>query len=326
MSHIETVLGPVRAAELGFCLPHEHIWCDQRLAPRGHLFGANRSSDSMMRLDDEAALILELSAYRAAGGEAIVEVTCDGWGRDLDVLARLSEATGVHIVATAGYYIEPCIPWFVDTMSDDDLADHITREIEVGVGGSGRRCGVVKSAIHRARVEGVELKVLRAVARAQVRTGVAITTHTTGGRRQEVPGGNVGPQQLALLLEAGVAPNRLIVGHVDERPDLDVLEGLARQGCYIQFDVIGKEHWLLDATRAELVAELIRRGYAERLLLSHDRNRWHEMRRGGNSGYLHLFESFLPRLRALGVSDTTLQLLTVTNPARVLASSASSFA
>jgi predicted metal-dependent phosphotriesterase family hydrolase len=318
MSAIETVLGPVNAAELGFTLPHEHIWCDQRLAPRGHLFGANRSSDGMMRLDDEPALIEELAAFKGAGGGAVVEVTCDGWGRDLDVLARLSEATGVHIIATAGFYIEPCIPWFVDTMADDALADHITREIEVGVGTSGRRCGVVKSAIHRARVEGVELKVLRAVAKAQRRTGVAITTHTTGGRRQEVPGGNVGPQQLALLVEEGVAPDRLIVGHVDERPDVDVLEGLARQGCYIQFDVIGKEHWLLDATRAELVAELVRRGCADRLLLSHDRNRWHEMRRGGNAGYLHIFESFLPRLRALGVAEAALQMMTVTNPARAL--------
>lgn len=313
---IQTVLGPVAPADLGVCLPHEHVWCDQRLAPRGQLFGANRDTASFMRLDDEAAMVGELRAFRDAGGGAIVDVTCDGWGRDLDVLARLSEASGVHLIATAGYYIEPCIPWFVDAMDVDALADHVTRELEVGI--DGRRCGLVKSAIHRARVEGVELKVLRAVARAQRRTGVAITTHTTGGRRQEVPGGNVGPQQLAVLLEEGVPPHRLIVGHVDERPDIDVLDGLARQGCYVQFDVIGKEHWLLDATRAELVAELVRRGHAERLLLSHDRNRGHEMRFGGGSGYRHLLDAFFPRLRAAGLDETTLRLLTVENPARAL--------
>jgi len=316
---IQTVLGPIQPDELGVCLPHEHIWCDQRLGPRAHLFGSTRSTDTYMRLDNYDAMVDELVAYREAGGRAIVEVTCDGWGRDLDVLARLSEASSVHIIATAGYYIEPCMPLFVSEMSDDALADHITREVEQGVGESGRRCGVLKSAIHRAHVEGVEAKVLRAVAVAQKRTGAAITTHTTGSRRQEVPGGTVGVEQLQLLQAAGVAPHRLIVGHVDERPDIDVLSTLADAGCFIQFDVIGKEHWLLDQTRAELVHALIRRGYVRHLMLSHDRNRPHEMRFGGGTGYCHIFESFLPRLRALGVTQAQIQTMMMANPARAFA-------
>jgi phosphotriesterase-related protein len=67
-----------------------------------------------MRLNHYDRMVSELVAYRQAGGRAIVEVTCDGWGRDLDMLARLSEASGVHIIATAGFYIEPCMPLFVD--------------------------------------------------------------------------------------------------------------------------------------------------------------------------------------------------------------------
>ena len=294
MTMIQTVLGPIRSDELGVCLPHEHIWCDQHLCPRADLLGATRSTVSYMRLDNFDQMMAELIAFREAGGNAIVEVTCDGWGRDLNVLARLSEASGIHIIATAGFYIEPCMPFFVAELSDDALADHITREVTVGVGESQRRCGVVKSAIHRSHVEGIEEKVLRAVAVAQKRTGAAITTHTTGSRRQEVPGGTVGVQQLAMLKAMGVDPTRLIVGHVDERPDIDVLSALADEGCFIQFDVIGKEHWLLDQTRAELIHALIERGYVRHLLISHDRNRGHEMRFGGGSGYCHIFESFLP--------------------------------
>jgi predicted metal-dependent phosphotriesterase family hydrolase len=315
---IQTVLGAIPASELGVCLPHEHIWCDQRTAPRPELFGLTRSSDSYMRLDDEDAMVDELVAYRQAGGRSIVEVTCDGWGRDLEVLARLSEASEVHIVATAGFYIEPCMPQFVAEWSIERLADHLTREIEQGIGASGRRCGVLKSAIHRARVEGLEEKGLRAVAIAQKRTGVAITSHTTGARRQEVSGGTVGIQQLQILTAEGVSPDRFIVGHVDERPDIDVLSGLAEQGCFIQFDVIDKEHYLLDQTRAELIVELIRRGHLTRLLLSHDRNRAHEMRFGGGAGYCHIFESFLPRLRALGVTDEQIETIMARNPARAL--------
>lgn len=316
MSVIQTVLGPIAPDELGVCLPHEHIWCDQGLCPRGELFGATRSTASYMRLNNFEQMTAELIAFREAGGNAIVEVTCDGWGRDLDVLARLSEASGVHIIATAGFYIEPCMPGFVAEISDAALADHITQELTVGVGERGRRCGVVKSAIHRSHVEGIEEKVLRAVAVAQQRTGVAITTHTTGSRRQEVPGGTVGVQQLAILKELGVDPERLIVGHVDERPDIDVLSALADEGCFIQFDVIGKEHWLLDQTRAELIHALIERGYGKHLLISHDRNRGHEMRFGGGTGYCHIFESFLPRLRKLGVTEEQIETIMVGNPAR----------
>jgi predicted metal-dependent phosphotriesterase family hydrolase len=316
---INTVCGPVAPDDLGFCLPHEHIWCDQHLAPRRELFGVTRSTSTYMRLDDERRMLGELMAFRQAGGTSIVEVTCDGWGRDLEVLARLSEASGVHIVATAGFYIEPCMPSFVAEWTVERLADHITREILEGVGETGRRCGVLKSAIHRARVEGLELKGLQAVAIAQKRTGVSITTHTTGARRQEVPGGTVGVEQLKILRAEGVDPSRLIVGHVDERPDIDVLSSLASEGCFIQFDVIDKEHYLLDQTRAELVHALIERGYVRHLMLSHDRNRDHEMRYGGGTGYCHIFERFLPRLRALGVTGEQIRTITHENPARAFA-------
>jgi phosphotriesterase-related protein len=313
---IQTVLGSISPADFGVCLPHEHAWCDQRLAPRPELFGVTRSTGSYMRLDNFEAMVGELTAFREAGGASLVEVTCDGWGRDLEVLARLSAASGIHIVATAGFYIEPCMPAFVAEWSVERLADHLTREIEEGVGDTGRRCGVLKSAIHRARPEGLELKGLKAVAIAQRRTGVSITTHTTGARRQEVPGGTVGVAQLEILKAEGVDPRRFIVGHVDERPDIDVLAALADEGCFIQFDVIGKEHWLLDVTRAELVSAMIERGYLHHLLLSHDCNRDHEMRYGGGNGYLHIFEQFLPLLRERGVREDEIRTMMVDNPAR----------
>ncbi len=316
---VRTVLGNVSADQLGICLPHEHIWCNQALAPRTELFGLTRSRSTWMRLDDEQLMLDELRAFKVSGGGAIAEVTCDGWGRDLDVLARLSEASEVHIIATAGFYIEPCMPPHVAEWSINQLADHLTREIEVGIGADHRQCGVLKSAVHRARVEGLELKGLKAVAIAQQRTGVAITTHTTGARRQEIPGGTIGVQQLAILKDVGVDPHRLIIGHVDERPDIDVLSQLASEGCFIQFDVIGKEHWLLDQTRAELVHAMIDRGYLRHLLLSHDRNRDHEMRYGGGTGYCHIFDQFLPNLRSLGITDEQIRVMMIENPAHAFA-------
>jgi predicted metal-dependent phosphotriesterase family hydrolase len=318
MATITTVLGPIKPEELGTCLPHEHIWCDQNLGPRRSLMATMRDPATFMKLDDFNRMTSELKAYKAAGGNAIVDVTCNGWGRDLDVLARLSEAAEVHIIATSGFYIEPHIPYFVDAMSVEALADYISREVEDQVGNTRRRCGLFKSAIHRARVEGIELKVLQAIALAQKRTGAAITSHTTGSRRMEMIGGVAGVHQLEILKEEGVDPTRFIVGHVDERPDIDILSSLASQGCYIQFDVIGKEHYLLDQTRAELIHALIERGYLSQLMISQDRNRNHEMRYMGNTGYCHIFETFLPRLRKLGVTKEQVKTIMVHNPATAL--------
>ena len=98
-----------------------------------------------------------------------------------------------------------------------------------------------------------------------------------------------------------------------------MLAHLADEGCFIQFDVIDKQMYLLDETRAELVTALIERGYLRHLLLSHDRNRDHEMRYSGHTGYSHIAEDFLPRLRRLGVSDAQVRTMQVENPARAFA-------
>ncbi len=110
---IQTVLGPIESYRTRRLPDTRAHLVRPATAPRRELFGVSRSTDDYMRLDDEEKLVGELVAFRKAGGGAIVEVTCDGWGRDLDVLARLSEASGVHIIATAGFYIEPCMPLFV---------------------------------------------------------------------------------------------------------------------------------------------------------------------------------------------------------------------
>jgi phosphotriesterase-related protein len=269
-----------------------------------------------MLLNDFDRMLAELIAFRKAGGNSIVEVTCDGWGRDLDVLAKLSEKAEVHIIATSGYYIEPHIPLFVDSMPLNMIADRLTDEIVSGVGTEKRKCGVFKSAIHKSRVEGLELKVLQAIAIAHKRTGVPITTHTTASRSMEVKGGIAGIEQLDILKSEGVSPTALIMGHVDQRPDIDVLIALAQQGCFIQFDLIGKEHYVKDSTRAAIIHRLIREGYLNNILLSQDRNRSYEMRYGGNTGYCHIFEVFIPLLRERGVSLSDIEIMMCANPAR----------
>ncbi len=320
MGVIQTVLGPLAPEDLGPCQTHEHVICDQRKGDRLHLVANTREIDkTYMILDDYEREVKELRAYYTAGGRALAEVTTSGWGRDVATLARLSQETGVHIIATGGFYTEPCLPKEVDEWSIAQLTDWLIQEITEGVDGTNIKVGLLKSGIYRSRVEGPELKGLRAVARASAATGVAITTHTTGSRRYEIPGGNIGAQQLKVIKEEGASPHRLIIGHIDERPNINFLSDLAAEGCYIQFDTIGKLRWMRDETRVAFMRELIKRGHLERILVSTDRCRKVELyREMGGLGYTYIFESFIDTMKRGGMSQGEIDTILIKNPARAL--------
>ena len=174
-------------------------------------------------------------------------------------LKEISERSGVHVIAISGFYVEDCLPDFVEEASIEELVEVIVQEVTEGADGTNIRTGLLKSGVGRPVIEGLEAKCARAVARAQLRTGLAITTHTSASSRFEVPGGNLGMQHLDLFEEEGVDPSRVIIGHTDENVDIRNLVAMAQRGAYLQFDVIGKLHWMLDETRVELLCQLVER-------------------------------------------------------------------
>jgi phosphotriesterase-related protein len=197
------------------------------------------------------------------------------------------------------------------------LEDALLKELTEGADGTTIRPGVLKASVSRPVIEGEEERCARAVARVARRTGLAITTHTSGGIRFQIRGGNAGTALLDLFESEGVDLARVIVGHCDENADLRQLSALMRRGAYVQFDVIGKAHWLLDETRADLIVALLERGHGDRMMLSSDRNRVSELTVKGGPGYGHVLGAFVPRLKSRGVDDAALHRLLVENPARI---------
>jgi phosphotriesterase-related protein len=172
MSHVQTVLGPIDPAELGWTLPHEHtaiaLW---------HI--PNRWDYWELRRD-EPIITDELAAFRAAGGGAVVDLTLDGVGRDPDWLVNLSHTTGLHLVMGAGWYRGAHYPpeALIDRRSVAALADVIERDATVGVGETGVRAGIIgEIGVDKPWLSAQEERVHRAAARAARRTGLAITTH-----------------------------------------------------------------------------------------------------------------------------------------------------
>jgi predicted metal-dependent phosphotriesterase family hydrolase len=307
-----TVRGPVAADQLGFTLPHEHALLDLV-----RIFPANLLAFDYQLLDEEVA-IAEIGRFVSAaeglapGRPALVDVTTDErMGRDPAGLRRIAEALDLHLVMGCGRYREPWFEPDLPRISTNALADLLIAEIEQGVGDTGIRPGIIgELGADRDVVSPAEERVLRAGARAHRRTGLPITLHARFGR--------VGMAQLDILAEEGVDPGRVIVGHTDTDPDPDYHEALARRGAWVEFDTVRGRVPLVAERRLHYVAEVRRRGYLDRLLVSHDVCALSHLRAYGGTGYDYLPGDFAARLREAGMSDEELTRLFVENPRRAL--------
>jgi predicted metal-dependent phosphotriesterase family hydrolase len=308
--HVQTVLGRVSAADLGFVLPHEHTGIQLWQIP-------NRW-DYWELTPDDALIVPELAAFRTAGGGTLVDLTLPGVGRDPLRLRRYGQASGLHIVMGTGWYRTAYYPpeALIDRRSVDDLADELVREIETGVDGTDVRPGIIgEIGTDKPWLTALEERVHRAAGRAARRTGLAITTHSVMSA--------VGLAQLAIFEDEGVDPGRVVIGHADSYPSLEHYLEIIRRGANLEFDFLGMSFTPMERHGGprivDLARELIERGHADRLLLSQDVCHNSQLTAYGGNGYVHLFATFLPQLRAAGVPESAIHQMTVLNPARILA-------
>jgi phosphotriesterase-related protein len=189
------------------------------------------------------------------------------------------------------------------------------RDITQGIGGTNVKAGFLKCAVEHAGFVGDVERVLRTVARAHKATGVPITVHTNthsqGGR-----------DVARVLVEEGVDPSAVVLGHSGDTADLTYLTELADAGFYLGMDRFGLDMLLPFEQRVETVAELCSRGYVERLVLSHDASchtDWfpHElMDQSGRWHFTHIHDEVLPALRERGVTEQQIDTMLVDNPRR----------
>ncbi|MFM9366517.1 phosphotriesterase [Streptomyces sp. Da 82-17] len=321
---LQTVLGPLSPAYVrGPVLPHEHLVLD-----------LDRAGDRAAVLDPAAHgpyVTAELAALRAEFGLGlVVEASCRGMGRDPHAVARISAAAGVPVVAATGWYYEPFHPPEVAHADVEELMRVLLLDIDEGMAGaedaqdaegaegvqgaarlSRVRPGVIgEVGSHGDRPSPVEARCLRAAAGAARARGLSVMTHAQLGRG--------GLAQLDLLVGAGLAPHRVAVGHQDLLQEPSVHRELAAAGAYVAFDTVGKESYRSDADRLRLLLALLDAGHADRTLLSCDISRHAYLEAEGGHGYGHLFRSFLARLRAAGVDEDLIDLMTRRNPLRFL--------
>ncbi len=302
---VQTVLGAVAPGDLGFTLPHEHTKCS--------LWWIENRWDYWELIGDEPRINKELAAFEELGGGTLVDVTPIGIGRDLERLARISEATGLHIVAGAGWYRQAYYPAEarIDRRSVDDLADEIVQEF---IDGPFRPGIIGEIGTDKPWVTAQEERVFRAAARAALRTGASVTTHAVQS--------DVGLAQLSILEDEGLDPARIVIGHCDSHPQLKHWREIVRRGAHVEADFLGMSFTPLERAGepkvVELISTLLNEGFEKQILLSQDVCHDSQLTSYGGNGYTYLQKTFLPRLAAAGVNAATIKTITVENPARLL--------
>jgi len=299
---VQTVRGPVPADQLGPIMPHEHIVSD--------MYRVNRQKAAFMQ--DLYEAINDLHSYRQAGGGTIIDCTSGGLGGDPAKLLRASVESDVHIVMGSGWYREPFYEEDFNKTSVRALHERMMDQLVNGQ--DGIRPGVIgEIGADREWLSAVEERVLRACARAQLDTGLGLILHGTRSK--------VGLWQLDVLEEEGVDLRRVAVSHCDGLDDVDYHEALARRGAFVMYDRNGPQDLPQQEERQRNTIEMIRRGWGEQLLLSHDVCWITDRERRGGPGYSYVLREMRPALIADGVDADVVEGILVRNPRRLLTGS-----
>lgn len=331
---VQTVLGTIEPAQLGQTLTHEHLLLDitppegrsrpgQPMTLENSAYQRRHSSRNPhnLRLTSEADAIEEVQRFEAAGGSTIVEATSIGLNRNPAGLQRIAQATSVHIIMGASYYVHNYHPPEVASMTEAQLAEGIIRDITEGVDGTGIKAGLIGEVGLFWPMHPNEIKVLRASAQAQRQTGAPLMIHP--GRHPQAP-----MEAMRIVEAAGGDPRRTIMAHIDRTLFThDAMDELARTGCYLEFDLFGQEssYYPLapidmpnDAMRINHLMHLMAAGYTAQLVIAHDICHKTNLVRFGGEGYAHILENVVPIMQRKGMSTAEIAAILVQNPARIM--------
>ena len=299
---VRTVLGDIAPEELGLALGHEHVFAQP----------PEDVTDPDLRLDDEEKSVTELVSFQEAGGGAVVDMTTRDYGNDAAALARISKAAGVHVVAATGFNKGRFADRLSAGMTTAEIAAWMTAEVREGIAGTTARAGLIKAASSLDGANANERRVFEAAAEAHAATGAPISTHTEKGTWAD--------GQIALLTSLGVPAGRMLIGHLDLKPDLAYLREIAATGVFMGFDQFSKAKYLADSARIELIARLVADGHGGQIMISGDLARrsylpaW-----GGSPGYRYFLAELQETFAGQGIEPALYRAMLGDNPRRLFA-------
>src|SRR5580704_14866946 len=317
MAQVNTVRGPVDGDRLGRTLMHEHIFV---LSPE-----IEKTAGEWDEAAEQARAVTKLRDLKDHGIDTLVDLTVIGLGRSIPRVAAIADLVPeINVVVATGVYTYNEVPMYFHFQGPgtilggrEPMVEVFLREIQEGIGETGVRAGILKCASDRPGITpGVE-RVLRAVAQAHRVTGVPITTHTP------TPPEPWGLEQQRVFKEEGVDLARVVIGHSGGTTNTDYHLALIDNGSFLGFDHFGLMGFTMEE-RIDAVGRLCERGYAERIVLSHDAMCFVDwfpsslMEHTPDWRWTHIPVDVLPAMRARGVSEGDITRMLVDNPRTVL--------
>jgi phosphotriesterase-related protein len=316
---IRSLLSDLPPAKVGpgAVLFHEHLSYDNdffrklgsesAVPPRPGSPLADLPTPNMM--EDLDWMTEEVQAAAKDGVSCIVDGGHADMGTDVEFLRLLSRKSGMPIVKGGGYYRQLTYPPRIAKMAEADLVEELVRHAR------DQRWGAFGEIGTSDEMTPDERKMLRAVGKAHVRTGLPIFSHTANGKQAML--------QLDIFEGEGVDVSHLVIGHMccyfDPNPWRQVHASIAKRGAYVGFDRVGGENAAPDKQRVEMVMAFLEGGYESRALLASDFSFRTSSKRGGGGGVARAVTKFVPMLRERGVKDDVLQRILADNPRRFLA-------
>jgi phosphotriesterase-related protein len=320
----------------GYTLPHEHVVVDLRvwwtgegapdeLDPPGLdlpdvLEEVARAPEATCRenlvLSDWYLAAKELRTARQTGLQLLVDVTTRGLDPRHDLAVRAADLAGVDVVVSVGRYLAASLDATDRARTVDELAEEWTRQVTDGIGGLAP--GIIGEIGTGSVIEDAEETSLRAAARVQAATGLAVNVHVHPYARRAL-------EALRILADEGADLSRVAISHCDGELDVDWLVSVLQTSCYVELDQFGTGPERLiqgrgypsDDDRIVVIRELCERGWTDRLLLSHDLCHRNSLLRYGGSGYGHIGTTIRPALTAAVGDKITRQIIAV-NPLQLL--------
>jgi phosphotriesterase-related protein len=315
---IRTLLRDVSPDSIdGALLFHEHLSIRY---PLTKALAEKAGRPTPVSFTDDVDLMVEET--RAAGKDGVGLLVDGGhpdMDRDLAALTRIAKESGVHIVASGGFYMQRNYPPDIATKSADAIADDLVRDARAqrlgAFGEIGQQGGVLTDD---------EKRVFTAVAKAQARTGLPIFTHNayTGVRVVDPPVPmDAALKQLDVLEAAGADLRHVAIGHVCclDDPNVATAKALAKRGVFVGFDRVTINAIIPDEKRVAMILAFLDAGHTDRLLLSSDFSSGRALKKNGGPGIAQTVTAFGPMLVKAGVSEAVLRRILNDNPRRLLA-------
>ncbi|CAH1252848.1 PTER [Branchiostoma lanceolatum] len=267
---------------------------------------------------EEKHVIEELKFFKQHGGSSMVECTIVGLERDMNMMKRMAEESGVNIISGTGYYVDAALPQDVHSATQEQLVSTMVQDITKGAAGTSTRCGVIGEIGTSWPVTATEKKVLQATAAAQTQLGCPVIIHP--GRNKEAPA-----EVIRILAEAGGDISRTVMSHLDRTIyDKGELSEFAKLGSYLEWDLFGIEvsyyeqvtnlDMPSDAQRIQMIKHVLDNGYEDRVVIAHDVHTKHRLMHYGGHGYSHILLNVVPMMLARGISQDQVDKMLIHNP------------